>query len=104
MRTELAAGSGPTVLPSGHVYFTASADQGISWSRPVAVGPGAGAISSRVTWIDAAQRTDAAGTLYATWDTQHAGGDNGHGHVMVSWGSAVGGQTSQIWAALVTLG
>ena len=26
------------------------------------------------------------------------------GQVMVSWGSAVGGQTSQIWAALVALG
>lgn len=193
------AGSGHTVLPGGHVYFTASAGQGSSWSAPVAVGPGAGTISSRVTWIDAALSIDAAGTLYAAWDTQRPGGDigwlafsadhgltwsaprrvtpdhdsaehimavaggaadvaylawlsddspggfalyarqfsvrsgrktapvrvsgkfgnpnvwpgdtigisalpHGPGQVMVSWGSAVAGQTSQIWAALVALG
>jgi hypothetical protein len=71
------AGSGHTVLPSGHVYFTASADRGSSWSSPVPVGPGAGTISSQVTWIDAALSIDAAGTLYATWDTQRPGGDVG---------------------------
>jgi hypothetical protein len=30
-----------------------------------------------VTWIDADIGSDAAGTLYATWDTQHPGGDIG---------------------------
>jgi BNR/Asp-box repeat len=65
------------VLPVGHVYFTSSADRGQTWSRPVPVRPGAGRTTRVVTWIDAALGIDAAGTLYATWDTQRPGGDIG---------------------------
>ena len=71
------AGAGHTVLPAGHVYFTASDDRGSSWSAAMPVGAGAGTISPLVTWIDAALSIDAAGTLYATWDTQQPGGDIG---------------------------
>jgi hypothetical protein len=61
-----------------HDYFTSSADGGRSWSHPVAVQPGAGRIDSPpVYWIDTALGIDAAGTLYATWDTQRPGGDIG---------------------------
>jgi hypothetical protein len=61
-----------------HDYFTSSADGGRSWSNPVAVQPGVGRIDSPpVYWIDTALGIDAAGTLYATWDTQRPGGDIG---------------------------
>jgi BNR/Asp-box repeat len=61
-----------------HDYFTSSADGGRSWSDPVAVQPGVGRIDSPpVYWIDTALGIDAAGTLYATWDTQRPGGDIG---------------------------
>jgi hypothetical protein len=61
-----------------HDYFTSSADGGRTWSNPMAVQPGAGRINSPpVYWIDTALGIDAAGTLYATWDTQHPGGDIG---------------------------
>ena len=60
-----------------HDYFTSSADGGRSWSRPVAVRPEAGRIGPLVYWIDTALGIDAAGTLYATWDTQRPGGDIG---------------------------
>lgn len=60
-----------------HDYFTSSADGGRSWSRPVAVRPEAGRIGPLVYWIDTALGLDAAGTLYATWDTQRPGGDIG---------------------------
>jgi len=61
-----------------HDYFTSSADGGRNWSNPVAVQPGAGRIESPpVYWIDTALGIDAAGTLYATWDTQRPGGDIG---------------------------
>ena len=80
------------VLPGGHIYFTASADHGQSWSRPVAIRPGAGKIDSMVTWIDGNLGRDAAGNLYATWDTQGPDGDIGwlsfstdHGH---TWSDA----------------
>jgi hypothetical protein len=65
-------------LPPGHDYFTSSADGGRTWSRPVAVGRRVGTDGSPfTTWIDAAIGIDASGTLYATWDTQHPGGDIG---------------------------
>src|SRR5215831_6034669 len=61
-----------------HDSFTSSADGGSSWSKPVTVRPGAGRIDSPpVYWIDTALGIDAAGTLYATWDTQRPGGDIG---------------------------
>ena len=56
-------------------YFTASADQGATWSAPVAVGPQAGTMSVSEWWIDGDIAMDAAGNLYATWDTQGANAD-----------------------------
>jgi len=80
-------------LPNGHDYFTSSADGGRSWTKPVGVQPRVGTIGKLVTWIDVALAIDAAGTLYATWDSQHPGGDIGwlsystnHGH---SWSAAL---------------
>ena len=65
-------------LPPGHDYFTTSADGGRTWSRPVALDPGAGQITgASVAWIDASLGIDSAGVLYATWDTQQPGGDIG---------------------------
>jgi hypothetical protein len=43
----------------------------------VGIRPGAGRIGLFVTWIDVALSIDAAGNLYATWDTQSPGGDIG---------------------------
>jgi hypothetical protein len=54
----------------GHEYFTRSTDRGATWSRPVAVGPQAGTIGLAEWWIDGWLAADAAGNLYATWDTQ----------------------------------
>ena len=61
-----------------HESFTSSANGGRTWSQAVPVARAAGHISpSVVTWIDANIGIDAAGTLYATWDTQRPGGDIG---------------------------
>jgi hypothetical protein len=60
-----------------HDSFTFSADGGRSWSKPVVVRPRAGRIGFPAFWIDTALGIDAAGTLYATWDTQRPGGDIG---------------------------
>ena len=73
----LAGGVRSPALPGGFIYFTSSADRGSSWSPPVAVQPGAGTIGAAVTWIDGNLGIDAAGDLYATWDTQSPGGDIG---------------------------
>ncbi len=51
-------------------YFTSSTDGGTSWSKPVAVDPQAGTMSLAEWWIDGDIGIDAAGNLYATWDTQ----------------------------------
>ena len=67
----------PYALPPDHIYFTSSADGGRTWAKPVAIGPRAGRIGYFVTWIDVALGIDSAGNLYATWDTQHPGGDIG---------------------------
>jgi hypothetical protein len=64
-------------LGPAHVYFTSSGDGGRTWSRPVIIGPSAGAISGAVWWIDGAIAADVAGDLYATWDTQAGGRDTG---------------------------
>jgi len=67
-----------SALPLDDDYFTSSTDGGRTWSRPVPVAPAAGRISPPVvSWIDADIGIDAKGTLYATWDTQHPGGDVG---------------------------
>ena len=76
----LYAGSGPSRRKSfgaGHEYFTSSSDGGNSWSRPVAVDPSAGGLSPYEWWINGAIASDAAGNLYATWDTQGRRGDIG---------------------------
>jgi len=67
----------PYALPPNHIFFTSSADGGRTWSKPVGIRPGAGRIGLFVTWIDVALSIDAAGNLYATWDTQSPGGDIG---------------------------
>ena len=51
-------------------YFTSSGDGGATWSAPVAVGPQAGTMSLAEWWIDGDIGIDAAGNLYAAWDTQ----------------------------------
>jgi hypothetical protein len=54
----------------GHEYFTSSAN-GTSWPRhPAEVGAQAGSIGIPTWWIDGNLGMDAAGNLYATWDTQ----------------------------------
>jgi hypothetical protein len=57
-------------LSPAHSYFTSSADGGATWSAPVAVGPQAGTMSVAEWWINGDIGIDAAGNLYATWDTQ----------------------------------
>jgi hypothetical protein len=64
-------------LGPGHVYFTSSGDGGKTWSRPVPIAPGAGSVATTTWWIDGAVAADAAGILYATWDTQANGRDTG---------------------------
>jgi Neuraminidase (sialidase) len=64
-------------LGPAHIYFTSSGDGGKTWSRPIRIGPSAGAISGSVWWIDGAIAADAAGNLYITWDTQANGRDTG---------------------------
>jgi len=61
----------------GHEYFTSSRN-GTTWPRPpAAVAPQAGSIAIPTWWIDGDLGTDAAGQLYATWDTQTRRGDIG---------------------------
>ena len=60
----------------GHEYFTTSRN-GTSWSSPVELWPGKGPLSLPEWWIDGDISTDAAGNLYATWDTQTGRGDIG---------------------------
>ncbi len=76
-----------------NTFFTSSTDGGAHWSTPVLVGPGTGTMSLSEWWIDGALGIDAAGNLYATWDTQGATQDTGwlsystdHG---ATWSAAV---------------
>jgi hypothetical protein len=64
-------------LGRGHIYFISSSDGGRSWTAPVRVGASAGSISNTEWWIDGAITSDAAGNLYATWDTQARREDTG---------------------------
>src|SRR5437660_1094891 len=57
-------------LNPAYSYFTSSIDGGSTWSTPLKVGPQAGTMSLAEWWIDGDIAMDAAGTLYATWDTQ----------------------------------
>jgi len=61
----------------GHSYFISSGDGGRTWSAPVAVGRSAGSIAPTEWWINGDLASDAAGDLYATWDTQARGRDTG---------------------------
>ena len=61
----------------GHELFTSSPN-GTTWpSLPTAVDPQAGSIAIPTWWIDGDLGMDAAGGLYATWDTQGPQGDIG---------------------------
>ena len=80
-------------LGTARSYFSSSTDGGGSWSAPVEVGGSAGTMSAGEWWIDGAIGIDAAGTLYATWDTQSRRHDVGwlsfsrdHG---VSWSAPI---------------
>jgi hypothetical protein len=70
-------------LGPAHSYFTSSSDGGQTWSAPVAVGPQAGTMSLGEWWIDGDIAADAAGNLYATWDTQ--GTDSAGNPVDTGW-------------------
>jgi hypothetical protein len=68
---------GTDAVHPGYEYFTSSAD-GTHWpSAPRPLWPGQGSLSLSAWWIDGDISADAAGDLYATWDTQTAAGDIG---------------------------
>ena len=79
-------------LAPAHSYFTSSSDGGRTWTAPVRIGPARLTMSLAEWWIDGALARDAAGDLYATWDTQ------GH-HRDIGWlsYSTDGGRT---WSPL----
>jgi hypothetical protein len=62
-----------------HTYFTSSTNRGATWSAPVLVGADRAGLTMSLAewWIDGAISIDAAGNLYATWDTQSGGTDVG---------------------------
>ncbi len=64
-------------MTPAHSFFTSSADGGKSWWAPVRIGPARLTMSLAEWWIDGDISADAAGNLYVTWDTQHAGQDTG---------------------------
>ncbi|HEV2258993.1 MAG TPA: sialidase family protein [Streptosporangiaceae bacterium] len=68
---------GSDAVHPGYEYFTSSAD-GTRWpAAPRPLWPGQGTLSLPAWWIDGDLSADAAGDLYATWDTQTAAGDIG---------------------------
>ncbi len=62
-------------MSPAHSYFTSSTDGGQTWSTPLQLGPQAGTMSLVEWWIDGDISMDAAGNLYATWDTQGTNSD-----------------------------
>ncbi len=64
-------------LAPAHSYFTSSVDGGAAWSAPVRIGPRRLTMSLAEWWIDGSLAMDAAGNLYATWDTQSGTRDVG---------------------------
>jgi hypothetical protein len=64
-------------MDPAYSYFTASSDGGATWSAPVQLGPNNGTMSLAEWWIDGDIARDAAGNLYAVWDTQGATNDIG---------------------------
>ena len=84
---------GTDAVHPGYEYFTSAAD-GTRWpAAPRPLWPGQGTLSLAAWWIDGDLSADAAGNLYATWDTQTAAGDIG----WLTW-SRDGGRT---WSAPV---
>ena len=68
---------GTLKLHPGYEYFTSSPD-GTHWpAQPIPVQPDAGSVALSEWWIDGAITADAAGNLYATWDTQASSTDVG---------------------------
>ena len=65
-----------TMTPA-HSFATSSVDGGRTWSSPARIGPARLTMSLAEWWIDGDIGADAAGNLYATWDTQVAGRDIG---------------------------
>jgi len=62
---------------AGYEFFTSSRD-GAHWlAAPARLWPGQGALALPDWWVDGDISADAAGNLYATWDTQSAAGDIG---------------------------
>jgi hypothetical protein len=64
-------------MDPAYEYFTSSSDRGKTWSAPVRLGPNSGTMSLAEWWIDGDLAMDAAGNLYAVWDTQGDGNDVG---------------------------
>jgi hypothetical protein len=64
-------------LSPAHEWFTRSTNNGLTWSKPRVIGASVGTVSTKTWWIDGDLSTDAAGTLYATWDTQSGSTDTG---------------------------
>jgi hypothetical protein len=60
-------------LGRGINYFVSSSDGGATWSSPVAIGGLAGTMSLVEWWNEPSIGIDAAGNLYAAWDTQPKG-------------------------------
>jgi hypothetical protein len=64
-------------LGVAHSFFTTSTDNGRTWSKPKRLGPARLSMNNSEWWIDGSLGIDAAGNLYATWDTQSGGHDVG---------------------------
>jgi hypothetical protein len=64
-------------LGVAHSFFTTSADNGRTWSKPQRLGPARLSMNDSEWWIDGSLGIDSAGNLYATWDTQSGGRDIG---------------------------
>jgi hypothetical protein len=64
-------------MDPAYEYFTSSTDGGATWSAPVRLGPNNGTMSLAEWWIDGDLALDAAGNLYAVWDTQGSDNDIG---------------------------
>jgi hypothetical protein len=64
-------------LHPGYEFFTSSKN-GVTWpAHPLKLWPDKGTLSLPEWWIDGDISADAAGNLYATWDTQTRRGDIG---------------------------
>ncbi len=64
-------------LGPGLSFFSASTDEGATWSSPVEIGPPSLTVPVNEWWIDGNIRVDAGGDLYITFDTRVDGQDVG---------------------------